>query len=361
LDGIVERANPAFDRIFGEAAGAVVGQPLAKLLSLEPGGVRGWSSISDQARREGWSGEVEVNRDRAAQTIPADCTLSLVRTDRQAPLAFAVVLRDLRERKAFEARILRQQHELERAYADLKTVDRLKDHFLTRVSHELRTPLTSVLGTLEMMTIPGMVDADQQPAFIDIMFREAKVLAARVDKLLAIAKIESGQMPFSFEFADPTLVVESALTQVRPMAQQKGLAVEFAPQGECRRVQADPVQLGVALFEILENAVKFTDSGGVTVRLRQSLDETLIEIEDSGRGLNGVSPDVLFDTLGQVREEPESTHGLGLGLPLSRLIVNAHSGTLGVDGAPGGGSLFWIRLPMSAAPGETRPGEEVHS
>ena len=89
------------------------GQPLGSLLGLERGGPRGWNAIADEARQAGWSGEVAVCTDGRGGPIPAECGISIVRTDRQAPIAYAVMLRDLSERKAYEARILGQQRELE--------------------------------------------------------------------------------------------------------------------------------------------------------------------------------------------------------------------------------------------------------
>jgi PAS domain S-box-containing protein len=362
LEGAVEHANPAFGRVFACAPQSLLGLPLGALLGLEGGGPRGWSEISDRARREGWSGEVAVCVEPEAERIPAECAISLVRGERQAPLAFAVVLRDLRERKAYEARILRQQQELEAAYRELQTVDRLKDHFLTRVSHELRTPLTSVLGSLEMLTTAGMVEPEQQAGFLDMVFREARHLASRVDKLLAISKIESGQMAFNFEAVDPEVLIDGAIAQVRPLASQKGIPLLFERGGPLLPVTLDAERMRTVLVELLENAVKFTDQGAVRVGISQSTGETLIRIEDTGKGIDSLSPELLFETLGQVRDESASAHGLGLGLPLSRLIVTAHSGTLGVDGKPGGGSTFWIRLPAAASAGrESPPGEAPSS
>ena len=96
------------------------------------------------------------------------------------------------------------------------------------------------------------------------------------------------------------------------------------------------------------------------VGVEQTNGETLIRIADTGKGI-AAAPEVLFETLGQVRNEADPAHGLGLGLPLSRLIVSAHSGTLGVDSKPGGGSVFWIRLPMAPAAGQPFPPGEASS
>jgi protein-histidine pros-kinase len=351
MRGHVQQVNPAFTRSFAHAPEVLQDQSLESLLGLGRDGVPGWDVLSAQVRFQGWSGEVNLQCDGVS--VPAECSMSLVRGGQGEPLAFSVMLRDIRERKAYQSRILRQQQELEAAYRELQAVDRLKDRFLTRVSHELRTPLTGVLASLEMLVTPGMIEMEEHDRFLDMVFEEARRLASRVDKLLAIAKIESGQMPFRMEEGLIEPLIDMALMQIRPQAERKGIALRFDRGGGSDPVLMDSEQMRVALSEVLDNAIRYTDQGSIDVSLGRSGDSIDIRIQDTGRGIDPETASVLFETLGQVRAEGQPDRGaaqaLGLGLPLSRLIVSAHSGTLGVDSAPGGGSTFWIRLPRASA------------
>jgi PAS domain S-box-containing protein len=352
LDGVVEQANPAFLRDFGQPANAAAGRSLESLLGLGKDGVPTWMVLATESRRHGWSGEVNVQTDGAP--IPAECSLSLVKGVQGEPLAHSVVLRDIRERKAFQTRIMRQQQELQAAYHELQAVDRLKDRFLTRVSHELRTPLTGVLASLEMLVTPGMIEMEEHDRFLDMVFEEARRLASRVDKLLAIAKIESGQMPFQMEEALIEPLIDMALIAVRPFADRKGLALRVERGAGLGLVLMDTEQMRIALTEILDNAVRYTDRGSIRVCFGVAGGQVEIRVQDTGRGIDPDSTEILFDTLGQVRADDvpagnEAAQALGLGLPLSRLIVSAHSGKLGVESALGAGSTFWVRLPFASA------------
>jgi PAS domain S-box-containing protein len=352
LNGKVEQANPAFLRDFDQPGNVIVGRSLESLLGLGQDGIPMWEVLDRESRERGWSGEVSVQT--RGSPIPAECSFSLVEGAQGEPLAHSVVLRDIRERKAFQTRILRQQKELEAAYHDLQAVDRLKDRFLTRVSHELRTPLTGVLASLEMLCTPGMIEMEEHDRFLDLVFEEARRLASRVDKLLAIAKIESNQMPFQMEEASIEPLVDMALVSVRPLADRKRLTLTFERGSGTGPVHMDSEQIRIALTEVLDNAVRYTDHGSIRVHLREMDGQVEIRVEDTGRGIDPGATEFLFDTLGQVRatDAPlsnEEAQALGLGLPLSRLIVSAHCGRLGVKSTPGAGSTFWIRLPLASA------------
>ena len=349
LNGKVEQANPAFLRDFDQPGSVVLGRSLESLLGLGRDGIPSWDALARESHERGWSGEVSVQTRDAP--IPAECSLSLVKGAQGEPLAHSVVLRDIRERKAFQTRILRQQKELEAAYHELQAVDRLKDRFLTRVSHELRTPLTAVLAALEMLCTPGMTEMEEHDRFLNLVFEEAQRLASRVDKLLAIAKIESNQMPFQMEEALLEPLIDMAVVSVRPAAERKGLTLSVERGSGTGPVYMDTGQMRIALTEILDNAVRYTDHGSVRVCLSESAGQVEIRVQDTGRGIDPEASEFLFDTLGQVRANDappssEAAQALGLGLPLSRLIVSAHSGRLGVNSAPGAGSTFWIRLPL---------------
>ena len=123
---------------------------------MELRGVRSWGEIAAQASANGWTGEADVTR-TDGERMPADCSVSLVQDADQESLAYSIILRDMRERRAFEKRIVAQSRELEKANEDLLALDRLKDNFMTLVSHELRTPLNARVAS-DLQHIPVSLD-----------------------------------------------------------------------------------------------------------------------------------------------------------------------------------------------------------
>ncbi|MCH8842715.1 MAG: cyclic nucleotide-binding domain-containing protein [SAR324 cluster bacterium] len=344
LAGVVESANPALGELFGLPPESASGQHLRELLQVPGAEDSSWETIAGQAAERGWKGEVMV-QGTDGDPIPAECTVSLVRDADQAPLAYSVILNDSRERKAYQERILDQQRALERAYEELQGLDRLKDRFLSRVSHELRTPLTSLLGSLELLTMPGMIEAGQLDEYAELMFREAQRLAGLVDKVLAISKIESGNMYFSFEMGRLDELIEIEATKMRSKALEKNIELVTDIKAPSDPVPFDELQIGSVIEQILDNAIKFTDSGTVRITLTQDAHESVITVSDTGCGIKSQNIGRIFNKLDQLEDNTDQPQGLGLGLPLSYLIVQSHAGRLLVNSEPGRGSVFTIGLP----------------
>ena len=193
--------------------------------------------------------------------------------------------------------------------------------------------------------MPGMIEAGQLDEYAELMFREAQRLAGLVDKVLAISKIESGNMYFSFEMGRLDELIEIEATKMRSKALEKNIELVTDIKAPSDPVPFDELQIGSVIEQILDNAIKFTDSGTVRITLTQDASESVITVSDTGCGIKPQNIGRIFNKLDQLEDNTDQPQGLGLGLPLSYLIVQSHAGRLLVNSEPGRGSVFTIGLP----------------
>ena len=315
VDGTVRNANAAFLNSFGIPRKRAVGHKLSQLIAFAADGPRGWEAVSRLAHDDGWQGEVEV-LGGAHGPVPADCSLSLIADQQQAELAYAVVLRDIRPRKRYEARILAQSRDLERANTELRTMDRLKDQFIALISHELRTPLSSVIAYAEILTMENGVEADEVRGHAGVIHEEAKRLAALVNKVLLISRIESGQILWSFAQGRLAEQIDMAVSIARDAAQAKGLALRFVQEGTPRTTTFDREKIRDLLHELLDNAVTYSEAGTITVTLHQAPHGSTIRVADEGVGIPSADQQSIFDKFRQLTAIDNHDRGVWLGLPL---------------------------------------------
>lgn len=353
VDGRVLTANAALREAFGLEPTEAAGRRLSELLGLDASDGHGWETMARAAREGGWRGELLVHAGAGAPT-PAECAVSVVDDPRSGHLAYSAILRNIRVRKAQQEQILQQSRELEQAYRELQSLERAKSNFLTLVSHQLRTPITAIMAYAETLSMEGMVEPEEQGEFIRVIHQEAEKLGEMVNKVLAISKMESGQMLFQFGPADLPAVVHSQVAALRPRAEEKGLALVLDEETMEGPVICDEAQVTEAVRQILDNAIRYTDTGEVRVVVRQTKDEALIRIADTGKGIEGNEVETLLDTFSRGDAIDPRGYGLGLGLPLSYLIVKAHSGRLRLEGNPGRGTTVSIEIPV-------RPPEQAGS
>jgi len=192
----------------------------------------------------------------------------------------------------------------------------------------------------------GMVDEDDRPGFINIIHDEAGKLTEMVKKVLAIAKLESGQMFFNFAENQLEEVVRNLVVKIRPKAEEKNLTIDFKCQDSMRPVVFDEENLGEAVEQVLDNAVRYTEQGKIEVEVRQKGGHSLIRIQDTGKGIGKGEIGEVLEKFGRGDQVNIGTHGLGLGLPLGYMIIKAHAGEMNLESAPEGGTVVSIKLPL---------------
>lgn len=247
----------------------------------------------------------------------------------------------------------RIQDELTAAVKRAETANHEKGQFLATMSHEIRTPLNGVVGMSQMLLETGLNPRQQD--YATSIARSGQALAAVVNDILDLSKIEAGQMTLTSEPFSITECVESVRALFRYASQSKGLALRIEVAPEAAGVfMGDAIRIRQVLINFVGNAIKFTEHGSVTLSVSHSPQGLLFEVRDTGMGIAPESLSRLFSSFGQVDMSSSRRHeGTGLGLAISRQLVEAMKGTVGVDSTVGLGSRFWARIPLmpsTAAP-----------
>jgi signal transduction histidine kinase len=229
----------------------------------------------------------------------------------------------------------------------LVELDRLKDEFVSSVSHELRTPLTSIAGYVELL-LEEEAD-DFKRGHLSIIERNADRLLALVSDLLFAARLQYGRLELERSPVDLQLLVLESVDSARPRAQAASVRIE-ADTETVSIMRGEPAKLAQLLDNLVSNAIKFTPRDGrVDVRLEQRDGTIRLEVSDTGIGIEESEREQLFQRFFRAQSALEhQIQGTGLGLYISKAIVDAHDGRIGVDGQPGQGTTFVVEFPASA-------------
>ena len=225
---------------------------------------------------------------------------------------------------------------------------RLRDEFVAVVSHELRTPLTSIIGYLELL-----VDEDggelspEQRSYLEIVQRSTTRLVELVGDLLLVAEAERGPLALELADIDIAALAADAAESARPSANARGVILRVEP-GSTGTVPGDPTRLAQMLDNLISNAIKFTPEGGrVTVHAAVRESGAVFEVVDTGGGVSDADRERLFDPFFRSRDAgARAVPGTGLGLTITKAIVDAHHGTIEIESAPGVGTTFRVWLPV---------------
>jgi PAS domain S-box-containing protein len=353
-DGQITLVNFQTEVLFGYTRAELLGQKVDLLI---PEWMRGGhrarhASFFEPAPGAPASSTVELIAVRKdSQSLPVEISLRPLRSGEQVFLYGSV--RDVSERKRLEHRL----HE----------TNRLKSEFLANMSHELRTPLNAIIGFADLLhrAKAGPLTPSQEEYLGDILTSSQHLLRL-IDDVLDLAKVESGKMEFRTTTVDLAKLVTEVRDIVRGLAASKRLRIEVAVEPEAASAVIDPVRVKQILYNYLSNAIKFTpEKGKITVRvLPQGPDFFKLEVEDTGIGVAEAEFGKLFVEFQQLDGgSGKKYQGTGLGLALTKRIVEAHGGRVAVRSVVGHGSTFSAVLPrvMSSPPQEnTEEKEEPH-
>lgn len=272
--------------------------------------------------------------------FPAEVSLSHFMSEDGAMVCSAI--RDISKRKAAE-------HELARVHDEALQALRLKSIFIANMSHELRTPLNGIIGFAELLH-DGYVEpgSEEQKRSLGDILSSARHLLSLINDVLDMARVEAGKMEFAPEAIDLAGLAREVGSVLRSVGTQKNirLATEIAP--DLGEVVLDPVRLKQVLYNYLSNALKFTRADTqVTIRIRpEGKEHFRVEVEDEGEGIRAEDLGRLFTEFTQLGPGTDrKNQGTGLGLALSKRIVEAQGGSVGVRSELGKGSVFWAVLP----------------
>jgi signal transduction histidine kinase len=253
--------------------------------------------------------------------------------------------------------------ELRAANEQLKSLDRLKDDFMSSVTHELRTPLTSIRALAELMVDEAGMDTAQRQQFLGIIVAETERLSRLVNQVLDMAKIESGSVEWRNSEVDLRALLTQAAQTTSELFHERGAALTLTMPDHVPRLMADSDRLMQVLLNLLSNAAKFVPAEGGRVEMRLTTDAQglKVEVQDNGPGVPEEQRALIFERFRQGGDAARRPQGTGLGLPISRQIVEHFGGRLWLHSAPGRGACFAFELPWShdygtasSVPGENR-------
>lgn len=238
--------------------------------------------------------------------------------------------------------------ELRAANEQLKSLDKLKDDFMSSVTHELRTPLTSIRAFTEMMLDDDEMDTEQRRQFLEIVVGEAERLGRLVNQVLDMAKIEAGHAEWHNSDVDIQSVVKQAINSISGTYLENGLSLNLHGEHEViAPIRADPDRLMQVMLNLLSNAAKFVPHPGgiVDVYITDSAEGVTVAVQDNGKGIASNEQEQVFEKFRQAGEFSDRPQGTGLGLPISRQIVEHFGGRMWLESELGAGARFSFFLP----------------
>ncbi len=240
--------------------------------------------------------------------------------------------------------------ELKAANEQLKSLDRLKDDFMSSVTHELRTPLTSIRALAEMMRDEPDMPGPQRQEFLGIMVAEVERLSRLVSQVLDLARIEAGHAEWYNSQVDLHAVVQQAVASIASRFEERGARLGVVGDRSPAPLLADGDRLVQVLLNLLSNALKHLPErdGAVEVRISDAPEGVTVTVRDNGPGISHQEQAAVFDKFRQVGDRDRHREGTGLGLPISRQIIEHFGGRLWVESEPGHGATFGFHLPRSA-------------
>jgi PAS domain S-box-containing protein len=355
LDGRLTYVNPAFCRLWQLAPEQALGRHAIDFWRV----AEGPQIVIDTLRAEGqWIGELEGKR-ADGSVFDARVSASLVRGADGEPLCMMgsfVDVTDSRRAQAalerlnqeLETRVAERTAELERAKAQAERASHAKSEFLSGMSHELRTPMNSVLGFGQLLELDPTLSPRAQ-SYVRELLRGGEHLLELINEILDLARIEAGRMRLSLESVALAPVLSESMALVAPLAAAREIEMTQAPGALDAVVKADRMRLKQVLVNLLSNAVKYNRAGG-SVRIAvepQRAERLRVSVEDTGIGIPPEKLSELFQPFHRLGADDSASEGTGIGLVISRSLVELMGGTIGVNSVPGDGTVFWIDLPLA--------------
>jgi signal transduction histidine kinase len=286
-----------------------------------------------------WDGEITQIRKDGEQILVESHQIILQGPDGTAEGVLAIN-RDITERR-------RAEESSEAARREAEEANQAKSDFLSRMSHELRTPLNAILGFSQLLELEPLTH--EQHDSVDHVLSAGRHLLELINEVLDISRIEAGRLSLSLEPVAVDEVMRETVDLVRPLAQARRIRLEEDVRDPNLYVLADRQRIRQVLLNLLTNAVKYNqEHGSVNVACSPSVDGRLrISVKDTGPGIDAEKISRVFTPFDRLGAEQGEVEGTGLGLALSKALLEAMGGSIGVESTVGVGSTFWVELPRT--------------
>lgn len=343
--GIIRSFNPAAEKLFGYSASEAIGCNV-KLLMPEP-----YCSEHDQYLARHNAGQsagiigkqVElVGRHKDGTVFPMELVITAMEMDGKKH--FVGIMRNISERKQHEQELVAARDEAEQA-------NKAKSEFLSSMSHELRTPMNAILGFGQLLEIDDDL-TEEQADYVDEMLKAGRHLLELINEVLDLARIESGAFNLSIEVLPCSEILAECLALVGPIAKDKNITINDTAINNYK-VRADRTRLKQVIINLLSNAIKYNrPQGEVSIHVDVRGERVRLAVSDTGYGIPESRQQELFQPFSRLGAEDTAIEGTGIGLTISRRLVEKMGGIIDVESEAGKGSTFWLELPA----GETEPG-----
>jgi signal transduction histidine kinase/ActR/RegA family two-component response regulator len=359
-NGIIQLFNVGAERMLGYKAAEVVNRispsdihdpqevmARAQALSLELGTTiaPGFEALAFKASREIEDSYELTYIRKDGSRFPAVVSITALRDDYHDIIGYLLIGTDNSVRKRVET-------DLNEAMAAAEKASRAKTDFLSSMSHELRTPLNAILGFAQLVESGTPSPTPSQKRGLDQILKAGWYLLELINEILDLALIESGKLTLSREPVSLVEVMLECRAMIEPQAQKRGLAMTF-PRFEIPYfVKADRTRIKQVLINLLFNAIKYNKPGGaVSVECALAFPASIrISVRDTGAGLAPEQLAQLFQPFNRLGRESGTEEGTGIGLVVTKRLVDLMGGTIGADSTVGLGSVFWIELTRTSAP-----------
>ena len=372
--GVIQIFNVGAERMLGYTAAEMVNRRTptdisdpqevaarAASLSLELGTeiAPGFESLVFKASRgiEDIDERTYICKD--GRRLPAMVSVTALRDEAEAIIGYLLIGTDNTARRAAEVererldQALRDKNtELEAARAGADKANLAKSEFLSGMSHELRSPLNAILGFAQLMETGTPTPTPSQKASIDQILRAGWYLLELINEVLDLALIESGQMSLSREPVSLPEVLQDCQTLMAPLAVKKQVSLHFVPLAGLCFVSADHTRLKQVVINLLSNAIKYNRRGGsVTVSCSErQVGRIRLSVQDTGEGLAPEMLAQLFQPFNRLGKDDSDEEGTGIGLVVSKRLVEQMGGEIGVISTVGAGCVFWVEMALIGAP-----------
>jgi PAS domain S-box-containing protein len=347
--GIISDVNQQMELLTGRTRDELIGAPFKNYFT-EP--ERAEEAIT-RVLREGKVTNYELTAlaREGKQTVVSYNATTFHDRERKLQGVFAAA-RDVTERKQFEHALQVTNSELESARSAAEKANRAKSEFLSSMSHELRTPLNAVLGFAQLMASEVPTPAPHQQRSIDQILKGGWYLLRLINEILDLAMIESGKVTMSHESMSLSDVLQDCQGMIEPQAAKRGIRLTFPTFDKPVYIHADRTRIKQVMINLLSNAIKYNGNGGAVIVqcAAGGAGRVRISVKDTGAGLAPEQVAQLFQPFNRLGQEDSVEEGTGIGLVVTKQLVELMDGVIGVESQVGVGTVFWVDFAGAEAP-----------
>jgi PAS domain S-box-containing protein len=347
--GIISDVNSQMEKLTGRTRDELIGAPFKNYFTEPERADEAITRVLRESKVTNY--ELTALAVDGTETVVSYNATTFHDRDRKLQGVFAAA-RDVTERKQFEHALQETNAALEAAKAGAEKANRAKSEFLSSMSHELRTPLNAVLGFAQLMASEVPPPAAHQQRSIDQILKGGWYLLRLINEILDLSMIESGKVTMSQEAMSLTDVLQDCKGMIEPQAAKRGISLTFPSFNDAFYVHADRTRVKQVMINLLSNAIKYNTNGGsVMVQcVANGKDRVRISVKDTGIGLAPDQLAQLFQPFNRIGQQDSAEEGTGIGLVVTKQLVELMGGQIGVDSTVGIGTVFWVELEAAAAP-----------